>query len=216
MKEGFQKKLIFFVAPRLIPLVIRLLGGSMRMKITDLEHSLADNSKQPFLIAFWHNRGIMMPYFYNKYFNAKIPGKVLISASQDGQLMTDIVKRFNIGAVRGSSSKNAVRALVEIARELRRVEMNLAIAPDGPRGPVYKVQPGIVYLAAHCGIPILPVSFHYSWQWRSNSWDRYPIPLPFTRCELVIGKPLRVEAKDDLQAAAEELERRLGSDKPTF
>jgi lysophospholipid acyltransferase (LPLAT)-like uncharacterized protein len=210
MKEGLGKKVTLFIAPWLVPWLIRFLGFCIRVKVRDSEKLLEVLSDRPCLIAFWHNRGILMPYFYRQYFKSKIPGKVLISASRDGQLMADVVKKFDIGAVRGSSSKHAVRAMKEIVRELQVTKMHLAMAPDGPRGPIYKVQPGIVYLAANSGLPIIPVTYHFAWKWQMNSWDRLPIPLPFSRCELVIGELLYVGMGDDLAIAAEKLARRLG------
>ncbi|MDR2463952.1 MAG: lysophospholipid acyltransferase family protein [Verrucomicrobiales bacterium] len=211
MKNGMFKKVTLSAAPWLMPWLIRLLGLTMRVTVSDPDGVLDGLRQRPLLIAFWHNRLVMMPWLFRKYFKGGLPGKVMISASRDGQLITDIIKRFDIGTFRGSSSKHGIRAMREMARELEHARFVLAFTPDGPRGPVYQVQPGIIYLAAHSGLPIVPVTYHLSWKWRADSWDQMPLPLPFTRCELVIGKPLRVDAGDDLAVAAGELARRLGN-----
>ena len=75
---------------------------------------------------------------------------------------------------------------------------DLAITPDGPRGPCYIVQEGVISTAQLTGLPIVPVAYHLNWKIRSKSWDRFQIPLPFARCEVTIGRVMRVprEATD--------------------
>ncbi|MDR1191818.1 MAG: lysophospholipid acyltransferase family protein [Verrucomicrobiales bacterium] len=210
MKNGPFKKITLRAAPMLVPWLIRLLGATLRMTVSDPAGILQNCRRDPLLLAFWHNRLVMLPWLYREYFKSDLPCKVMISASRDGQLITDIIKPFGIGAVRGSSSRHAIRAMKEMARELAGGQLVLGLTPDGPRGPVYQVQPGIIHLAAHSGLPIVPVTYHLAWQWRTRSWDQMPVPLPFTRCELVIGEPLYVAADADFEAAAKELARRLG------
>jgi len=89
---------------------------------------------------------------------------------------------------------------------------DLAITPDGPRGPCYQVQEGVISTAQLTGLPIVPVSYHLNWKVRARSWDRFQIPLPFARCQVSIGKPIRVprDASDaDREVLRKELERAL-------
>jgi hypothetical protein len=76
---------------------------------------------------------------------------------------------------------------------------DLAITPDGPRGPRYVVQEGVMALAQVTGLPIIPASYYLGWKVQAKSWDRFQIPLPFSVCEVMIGKPVRVprEASDE-------------------
>jgi hypothetical protein len=93
--------------------------------------------------------------------------------------------------VRGSTSRRGPQALLELTSWAGR-GYDLAITPDGPRGPCYVVQDGIMSLAQLTGRPILPFSYHLNWKIRPKSWDRFQIPLPFSRCELIVVEPIRV------------------------
>ena len=85
---------------------------------------------------------------------------------------------------------------------------DLAITPDGPRGPRYVVQEGVMSLAQVTGLPIVPVSYHLNWKIRLKSWDRFQIPLPFARCEITVGQILRVP-REATDAEREELRKQL-------
>jgi len=121
----------------------------------------------------------------------------MVSASKDGALLVAILNLFNVQPVRGSSSRRGRQALLELKTWAER-GYDLAITPDGPRGPCYSVQDGIVSLAQVTGFAIIPVSFTIGWKIRAKSWDRFQIPLPFSQCEVMFGKPMIVprEATD--------------------
>jgi hypothetical protein len=91
--------------------------------------------------------------------------------------------------VRGSSSRRGPQALLELTSWLER-GYNLAITPDGPRGPRYVVQPGVVALGQITGAPVIPISYRASRKFTLRSWDQFQIPLPFSRCEIILGKPI--------------------------
>jgi lysophospholipid acyltransferase (LPLAT)-like uncharacterized protein len=115
----------------------------------------------------------------------------LMSASKDGGLLAQIFEDFGVEAVRGSSSRRGGQALIEMTSCAER-GYDLAITPDGPRGPRYEVQDGVIATAQLTGLPILPVSYHLNWKIRLNSWDGFQIPLPFARCDMIAGKPLAI------------------------
>jgi len=131
----------------------------------------------------------------------------MVSASKDGAFLASILECFKVQPVRGSSSRRAPQALLELTTWAER-GYDLAITPDGPRGPCYVVQEGVMSLAQLTGLPILPVSYHLDWRLRLKSWDRFQVPLPFAQCEVVIERPVRVprEASD---AQREGLRRQL-------
>ena len=90
--------------------------------------------------------------------------------------------------------------------------LNLALTPDGPRGPCYTVQEGAILLAQITGFPIIPIGYYAKWKWKIKSWDRFQIPLPFSRCEIFLDAPIRIgrEISDiDRERARQELESRL-------
>ena len=111
--------------------------------------------------------------------------------------------------VRGSSSRRGPQALLELTTWADR-GYDLAITPDGPRGPRYQVQEGVMSLAQVTGLPIIPFSYRLGWKLRVNSWDAFQIPLPFSRCEMNIGRPIRV-SRDASDAEREALRAALES-----
>src|SRR6266568_6285273 len=131
----------------------------------------------------------------------------MVSASKDGALLAAILECFKFQPVRGSSSRRGRQALLELTTWAER-GYDLAITPDGPRGPCYVVQEGIMSLAQITGLPILPVSYYLGWKYRPNSWDRFQIPLPFTRCEVRVAKPVRIH-RDASDAEREKLRLEL-------
>ena len=210
MRSAWGRKITSRWLPLLAPVLIRLIGMTLRIRVEDPDGVLNGKQERPYLVAFWHNRIFMMPYLFDQFMRRNHLAKVLISPSRDGQLITDIIRSFHLGTVRGSSSKNAVKAMKEMSRVLAGEGVNLAITPDGPRGPKYKVRPGIIYLAQEGAYKILPLTYRLSAKWELNSWDKFQIPKPFARCEFIIGTPYNVAAEEDVETAAQELAERLG------
>ena len=158
-----------------------------------------------FILAFWHRHLLLMPYCYR--------GKrisVLVSQSRDGELIARTVARLGLGieTSRGSSSRGGVAGMRTLLRKAAE-GYDLCITPDGPRGPASQVQPGVILAAAATGLPIQPVALAATRAKRLNSWDRFLIPLPFSRVHFVYAEPLAVERRGDPEAAAAELKRRL-------
>jgi len=115
----------------------------------------------------------------------------LVSASKDGAFLAAVLERFGVQPVRGSSSRRGPQALLELTTWAER-GYDLAITPDGPRGPRYVVQEGAMSLAQVTGLPVVPVSYHLSRKIQLKSWDRFQIPLPFALCEVTAGRFFRV------------------------
>jgi hypothetical protein len=162
------------------------------------------------IYAAWHNRLALSleAYFgYARRRNRTAGLAALVSASRDGALLAAILERFGVVAVRGSSSRRGGQALVELVSWAER-GYDLAITPDGPRGPRYVVQEGVIALAQLTGLPILPAGYRLNWKLRLKSWDGFLVPLPFARCEFVIGRPV-VVPRDADDAQRETLRRQL-------
>src|SRR5262249_32311450 len=136
---------------------------------------------------------------------------VMVSASKDGAFLAAILECFGVEPARGSSSRRGPQALLELTSWAER-GYDLAITPDGPRGPRYVVQDGVMSLAQLTGLPIIPASYHSNWKLVIKSWDRFQIPLPFSLCNVTLGKPVSVprEATDcEREALRQELEKKL-------
>jgi lysophospholipid acyltransferase (LPLAT)-like uncharacterized protein len=156
--------------------------------------------------AFWHGRLLMMPAVY------KGRGlKVLISRHRDGELIGRTIKIFGFEAVRGSTTRGGVSGIKGLAKALKG-RYDVAIAPDGPRGPGYQVQSGVIQLAKITRCPIFPLTFSASPKIVLRTWDRFIIPFPFSRGIFVWGEPIWVDPEGDEGEVKEKtslLERRL-------
>ncbi|MBT5928045.1 MAG: lysophospholipid acyltransferase family protein [Verrucomicrobia bacterium] len=116
----------------------------------------------------------------------------LASASNDGAFLSVILQSYGVHAVRGSSSRRGSQAMKELITLLRK-GYDLSLTPDGPRGPKYQMQSGVISLAQLTGKPIIPVSSVLSLQWTLKTWDAFQIPIPFAKCVFNIGNPVYVD-----------------------
>jgi lysophospholipid acyltransferase (LPLAT)-like uncharacterized protein len=167
-------------------------------------------TKGPVIFCIWHNRLPLALASWDDFAQAKWPNEgiaAMISASRDGGFLANIVQRFGIEPIRGSSSRRGPQALLEATTLMER-NYAIVITPDGPRGPVYKVQDGIIQLAKLTGRPIIPTSNFTKWKVRLRSWDKFQIPLPFARCELRYSEPIWVP-RDASDAEIEALRAKL-------
>jgi lysophospholipid acyltransferase (LPLAT)-like uncharacterized protein len=195
---------------------IRVVALTLRYRWTDRSGFFKEQRPGPATYCVWHNRLAlcMTAYFdYIKKYNQSSGLAAMVSASRDGALLTGVLERFGVQPVRGSSSRRGPQALRELTTWARR-GYDLAITPDGPRGPCFVVQDGIIALAQLTGMPIVPVSYQLGWKIRLKSWDRFQIPLPFSRCEMFFEKPIRVPrdaSESDRETLRLQLEQALKS-----
>lgn len=170
--------------------------------------------RAPVIFSIWHNRLALCMKAYYGFGTSRWPAPglaALISASKDGALLARALEYFRVSPVRGSSSRRGRQALLELTT-LMEEGYNVAITPDGPRGPKYKAQEGIIALAQVTGATIIPVSAKVNRKWALRSWDAFQIPKPFAKCEIHLNKPIQVprEASDEeREALRAELERRM-------
>ncbi|MDP4624238.1 MAG: lysophospholipid acyltransferase family protein [Akkermansiaceae bacterium] len=172
--------------------------------------------KDPVIFALWHNRIFTMPPIWRRTGGKNRSTVVLTSASKDGTTLATAMKMFGLGAIRGSSSRRAVSALIGMKKALKE-GYDVCVTPDGPKGPRYEVQPGVIKIAQTCGVEIIPIHVRYSSAWRMKSWDRFVIPKPFSRVTVVFSEPHRIEkgiSEEAFEQARTELEACLidGSD----
>lgn len=179
---------------RLIWLLVYGLAATIRFRIDDRSGYFSRAPKEAMIIAIWHNRLGLSLTLYERYVRRQQPDRKLaglISASRDGGLLACLVEMFKMQPVRGSSSRRGAQALRELVGWGER-GYDLAITPDGPRGPCYTVRDGVVAAAQLTGMPIVPAAYRLNWKIRLKSWDRFQIPLPFARCDITTGPVIRV------------------------
>ena len=180
---------------------VRAVSATVRYEWRDESGLLIQPHLQPLIFVVWHNRLALCLDVYHRY-NRRMrrAGRMaaMVSASKDGGLLARVLELNSVEPVRGSTSRRGRQALLELVTWAERGH-DLAITPDGPRGPCYKVQDGVISLAQLTGFAIVPFSFRHGWKLRLKSWDRFQIPMPFTKCEVAIGKLVVVprEASDE-------------------
>lgn len=176
MKERFL--------PTLLSWVIRALGLTLRLECRDLAGYFDPSRRRPIIAAAWHNRILVLPIAFERFRRGQRLA-VLTSPSRDGGLLSAVVRRFGVESVRGSSSRRGGVALRELHSKLDE-GCDVIITPDGPRGPVYTLGPGIIFLAAQTGLPLLLVQVQYESCWKLKSWDRFRIPKPFSKVTVTL------------------------------
>ncbi len=173
---------------------IRLWLRTLRFEIIDHAGVLRVPPERPLVWTFWHNRLFVMSFMFEKFFRGR-RGTALASASKDGEIIAAVMKRFGIDAIRGSSSRRGAAAMMEMKRAIEAGSI-MAITPDGPRGPRYHVNPGVVKLAQITGGTVLPIHVKYSSFWELKSWDGFMIPKPFATIQVTFAELHHVPQTD--------------------
>jgi len=205
------RRLLHAIAPSIGAALVRLVGLTWRVQIVGAEHVEGYwREGRPVIYMVWHGRILLVPWLTRRLRRtrgARAP-RVLASRSRDGELVARYVKHFGLSVIRGSSSRGggvALRALVTAIRD----GVDVAVVPDGPRGPREQLQPGVVALAALTGAPVVPLAIGAQPARRLSSWDRFLVPLPFARCVLAFGPAITFEASADREDALKVLEGAL-------
>jgi lysophospholipid acyltransferase (LPLAT)-like uncharacterized protein len=187
--------------------IIAALGSTFRWRAEGAEHyqRVLAGGRQP-IMAFWHGRILPATVYFRKR------GIVVITSENfDGEWIAGIIERFGYGTARGSTSRGAVKALVQLKRDMA-AGKPAAFTLDGPRGPANVAQAGAIWLAKATGNPIVPFHIEADRYWSANSWDRTQIPKPWSTVAIAIGEPMEVAAEADdggIESARQELEARL-------
>ena len=187
--------------------IIAALGSTFRWRAEGVAHleAVARSGRQP-IMAFWHGRILPATVYFRRR------GIVVITSENfDGEWIAGIIERFGYGTARGSTSRGARKALLQLKRDMT-AGKPAAFTLDGPRGPARVAQPGAVWLAKITSNPVVPFHIESSRHWTLKSWDRTQIPKPFAAAAIAIGEPLDVSTDADaagLEEAARTLEQRL-------
>ncbi len=183
---------------RLGVLLVRALGWTWRVRVShddDVRRLRAEG--KPIVFMLWH--GQLLPLLYH-HRNERVA--VLISEHADGEIIARMAMRLGYETVRGSTSRGAARALLGLSRVVGEGR-DLAITPDGPRGPAKSLAPGAVIVAQRTGAPLIAAAVSVSRAWRLKSWDQFVIPKPFARLHVAYSAPTNVVAGQARDAVAE-------------
>lgn len=210
-----------------VSLLIRFWMWTLRFRYIPLERPLdprKDLEGKRYLYAFWHEN-MLVPAFQFRDLGIA----VLISRHADGQLIARAIERLGFTTVRGSSTRGGVEAVKGMIRQSQ--NGHIAITPDGPKGPRRVAQQGVSFIASLSGKEVIPFGVGFANAWRLKSWDRFVLPVPFSRVVLMTGKPVAVPSgldepgleawrktiqieMDSLQDAADRAVKGIGSTPP--
>lgn len=176
--------------PLLVVWLLRLFHATFRIRVVGGEHlERLTREKKAFLLGIWHENVLFSPILYR---NRKLA--VVVSASDDGELITRVVQRFGNTTVRGSSTRGGRKALQDLRDHIRKGGSG-AVTPDGPLGPALKVKTGIVSAAQATGAVIVPAHYEANRSWLlAKTWDQTRIPKPFCRLVVRFGEPVAIPA----------------------
>ena len=166
--------------------IVSSIGKTLSIEVRGSDDEFYRDGGKPMIYAIWHGR-MLVPLFCRRNCGVYI----IVSQHRDGELVTATVHSSGNRTVRGSSTRGGVRALVELVKLAKQGE-KIAITPDGPKGPRWHLQSGIIYLAAKSGVPVVPITASARHAYYFKSWDSFQLPLPFSKAVLNIGKPYMV------------------------
>jgi len=178
----FEWKLIGILGKLLIDFIF----STSKIKETGYENIESIMNSRKFIAGGWHSRILPFIYLYKGW-----NGAALVSQAKDGEIIARILQKQGFDPVRGSTTRGGLRALTILIRRLKAGQPAIII-PDGPQGPRYRVQPGIITLAKKTKVPILPMTCSAKHAKIFASWDRFLLPRPFSKCHVIYGNPLYV------------------------
>lgn len=190
-----MNKSLLYLEKKLAALLLRFLDFTIQYEVHN-----QNPGNQKCIYMFWHRNLLLLTLQ-----RMGDPVAVLISPSKDGELIAGPVGELGYYCVRGSSSKKgstALRKMIEIASEYQ-----LAITPDGPKGPPKSIHPGVMQIAYFGKVPIIPVAATVNKDWVFNSWDKFRVPKPFSKIRIRYGYPIWVSSKEDFAEVETELKR---------
>ncbi len=155
----------------------------------ELEKSDKVAEDENYVYVFWHNKLLIASIFLDKLGNTA----VLASPSKDGEIVSTVLEKYGYEVIRGSSDNQAVKGLVGLLKRIKS-GYNIGTPVDGPKGPIYEVKPGMLYLAQKSGTKVVPVGGAFSRKWVfEKAWDRFEFPKPFSKLVCVLGDPVEIE-----------------------
>ena len=205
--KSLKDNFLVWVVSWLGPALVWLLGKTLRISWRGLENlQEVRKSGRKVIYALWHGRLLILTFAHRWQ---KV--HVLISQHRDGEFIARTVQRLGFVPIRGSTTRGGTQAIFQMISKIQD-GYDIAITPDGPKGPPYKVQSGAIYIAQRSGLPIMPISTSAKKALRLKSWDSFLIPKPFSKTVIILGKPIYVKKEstdEELSGKIYELEQKL-------
>jgi lysophospholipid acyltransferase (LPLAT)-like uncharacterized protein len=202
-----NRKFKHFIQVIVLPYVLSLLVRFIYLTNKKVFHHPEIVPNEPFILAMWHRQLLMQAFNYRKF---KKTGtlKAIISEHRDGQTINKILSYIGVGSIGGSSTRGGAKALLKAISAIKN-NVDVAITPDGPKGPIYEVASGIVAISHKTNATILPCKIVASKYWQASSWDKFIIPKPFGKIDFYIGEPFSIEGLS-IEESKELIKLKLG------
>jgi len=187
-----KKKIFKYIQINIVPFIMQFFVRLIYLTNKKIYHHPQNLGDHSYIIAFWHGDLLMKPLHYNN-FRPNGYMKAIISEHRDGATIRKIVKYLGTGSFDGSSTRGGAKAMIGAIKALKNNTADVAITPDGPKGPIYSIADGIVAISQKTKAKILPFSSIPSSYWQMKSWDKFIVPKPFGTINFYIGEPFDVE-----------------------
>lgn len=198
-KKEIKRSIIAKIMPRIVWFLMWIIYITSKNRFYINEKVKKSNA----ILVFWHNELLMMPFLYRKI---RDNPKLFIMTSQhfDGVLIEKLCKYFNLDSIKGSSSKGGVKVLIQAINKIKD-NKDIAITPDGPKGPIYSIADGVIAIAQKTSANIVVVSVKSNKFLRLNTWDQLIIPLPFSNIKYYAFEPFKISSKTNINDAKMQL-----------
>lgn len=189
---------------------MKLLLSTCRIEVEGLDRFISAAQNSSCILMLWHNRLIALAWFLNRY-APDFVYHAFVSKSRDGEAVARLAESYPAGRVIRVAHNARHRALNKMVECLKNGHAVILITPDGPRGPRYKVKPGVVFAAKESGVPIIPFSWQADKVWQLQTWDQMMIPKPFCKIKVSFGTPIAFEKEEgqNHEESAEQLRNAL-------
>jgi len=191
-----KRKILSFVIPPILYILIRLIHLTVKKRFHLPKHV----PNEPFMVAFWHGKLLLAPFIYKKL-RKNVRIGVIISDHFDGEMIAKTMGFFGFETIRGSSSKGGIKALKESFGRIND-GYDIAITPDGPRGPYQSLADGIVSISQKKSLQVVAFNYTASAFWELKSWDRFMIPKPFSTVDFYACEPFSIQGLEKEEAKA--------------
>ncbi len=189
-----KRKILSFLVPPILYILIRIIFFTVKKRF----HLPKVLPNEPIMVALWHGKLLFAPLIYTK-FRKNVKIGVIISDHFDGEVIAKTMGFFGFETIRGSSSKGGIKALKESFRRIGE-GYDIAITPDGPRGPFQSLADGIVSISQKKELTIVALNYSTSSYWELKSWDKFMIPKPFSTVDFYASEPFSIEGLEKEEA----------------
>ncbi len=197
-----KRRFLTYILPPIVFIFISIIYMTIRKRF----HLPKNVPNEPFMVSFWHGKIMLSPYIYKKL-RKDVKIGVMISDHFDGAIIAGAMKYYHFDTIRGSSTKGAIKALKE-SFKLVNQGYDIAITPDGPKGPFQSVADGIVVISQKKRMKIIAFNYKASSYWQLKSWDKFVIPKPFSKVDFYASEPFCVDGLE-LEEAKRSVKEKL-------